>query len=211
VGSLSPLICWLGLHQPTWSNLEFWIPKREEPGKTGRHSESKYRVPHGSQPLVAHVLHYPPSPAHANSFIIGTAVINTQSRVEFRPRSCAQCVLCVLGSCGPTFATTRTSGEVAVVQFILFGRNAIAYPRRYKPTNQVFPNITTPCAYLPHPRTWVGSRSPLGCWVGCPRQPGVLGSIPKREEPGKTGRHPVLKYRVPHGSHPPTRTAYLMM
>ncbi len=25
--------------------------------------------------------------------------------------------------------------------------------------------------------------------------------IPKREEPGKTGRHPVLKYRVPHGSH----------
>jgi hypothetical protein len=30
--------------------------------------------------------------------------------------------------------------------------------------------------------------------------PGVLGSIPKREEPGQTGRHPVLKYRVPHGS-----------
>jgi hypothetical protein len=30
--------------------------------------------------------------------------------------------------------------------------------------------------------------------------PGVLGSIPKREEPGKTGRHPVLKYRVPHRS-----------
>jgi hypothetical protein len=30
--------------------------------------------------------------------------------------------------------------------------------------------------------------------------PGVLGSIPKREELGKTGRHPVLKYRVPHGS-----------
>jgi hypothetical protein len=29
-----------------------------------------------------------------------------------------------------------------------------------------------------------------------------LGSIPKREEPGKTGRHPVLKYRVPHGSQP---------
>jgi hypothetical protein len=31
--------------------------------------------------------------------------------------------------------------------------------------------------------------------------PGVLGLIPKREELGKTGRHPVLKYRVPHGSH----------
>ncbi len=30
--------------------------------------------------------------------------------------------------------------------------------------------------------------------------PGVLDSIPKREETGKTGRNPVLKYRVPHGS-----------
>ena len=27
-------------------------------------------------------------------------------------------------------------------------------------------------------------------------------SIPKQEEPGKTGRHPVFKYRVPHGSQP---------
>ena len=34
----------------------------------------------------------------------------------------------------------------------------------------------------------------------CTSHPGVLGSIPKREEPGKIGRHPVLKYRVPHGS-----------
>ena len=38
----------------------------------------------------------------------------------------------------------------------------------------------------------------LEFWV---RHPGVLGSIPKREEPGKTGRHPALKYRVPDGSH----------
>jgi hypothetical protein len=107
---------------------------------------------------------------------------------------------------------------------------------------------------------WVGSRSPDGWdqiprWAGgwaCTSHPGVLGSIPKREEPGKTGApcvkvpgssrvpappwvgsrspdgwdqiprwaggwactrfpnernqgkqaHPVLKYRVPHGSHP---------
>jgi hypothetical protein len=41
---------------------------------------------------------------------------------------------------------------------------------------------------------------PFGCWA-CTNHPGVLGSIPKREEPGKTGRHPVLKYRVPQGSH----------
>ena len=30
----------------------------------------------GSSSLVSHVLHYPPPP-HANSFVIGTAVINT--------------------------------------------------------------------------------------------------------------------------------------
>ena len=33
-------------------------------------------------------------------------------------------------------------------------------------------------------------------------QPWSFGFDSKREEPGqKTGRHPVLKYRVPHGSH----------
>ena len=49
----------------------------------------------------------------------------------------------------------------------------------------------------------VGIRSPDGLVVGsCANHPGVVGSIPKREEPGvKTGRHPVLNYRVPHGSH----------
>jgi len=80
-------------------------------------------------------------------------------------------------------------------------------------------------------KPWVGSRSPdgwdqiprwAGGWVApatlefwvrfpqgatlckstdCTRHPGILGSIPKREEPGKTGRHPELKYRVPNGSH----------
>jgi len=46
----------------------------------------------------------------------------------------------------------------------------------------------------------VGIRSPTGLVVGsCTSHPGVLGSIPKREEPGKTA-HPVSKYRVPHGS-----------
>ncbi len=67
---------------------------------------------------------------------------------------------------------------------------------------------------LPTP-PWVGSRSPDGWdqiprWAGgwaCTSHPGVLGSIPKREEPGKTGRHPVLKYRVPHGSQVTTLAA----
>jgi hypothetical protein len=40
----------------------------------------------------------------------------------------------------------------------------------------------------------VGIRSPDGLVVGCcTSHPGVLGSIPKREEPWKTVRHPVLK------------------
>ena len=58
---------------------------------------------------------------------------------------------------------------------------------------------------------WVGSRSPDG-WDQIPlwavgwvlhQPPWSFGFDSKREEPGKTGRHPVLKYRVPHGSHPP--------
>ena len=47
----------------------------------------------------------------------------------------------------------------------------------------------------------VGIRSPLGLVVGsCTRHPGVLGSIPKREEPGKTGA-PCVK--VPGSSRVP--------
>ncbi len=47
----------------------------------------------------------------------------------------------------------------------------------------------------------VGIRSPIGLVVGsCTRHPGVLGSIPKREEPGKTGA-PCVK--VPGSSRVP--------
>jgi hypothetical protein len=63
---------------------------------------------------------------------------------------------------------------------------------------------------------WVGSRSPDG-WDQIPlwavgwvlhQPPWSFGFDSKREEPGKTGRHPVLKYRVPHGSHPPREQLY---
>jgi hypothetical protein len=50
------------------------------------------------------------------------------------------------------------------------------------------------------PDGWDQIPRRAGGWA-CTSHPGVLGSIPKREEPGKTGRHPVLKYRVPYGSH----------
>jgi hypothetical protein len=46
----------------------------------------------------------------------------------------------------------------------------------------------------------VGIRSPIGLVVGsCTSHPGVLGSILNERNQGKQA-HPVLKYRVPHGS-----------
>jgi hypothetical protein len=54
----------------------------------------------------------------------------------------------------------------------------------------------------------VGIRSPDGLVVGLAPATLEFGLIPKREEPGKTGRHPVLKYRVPHGSPPPRTKLY---
>jgi hypothetical protein len=82
VGSRSPMGWWFGLAP---ANLEFWIRFSNErnQGKQA-HPVLKYPVPHGSQPslgsssLVAHVLHYPPPP-NANSFVIGTAVINAHT------------------------------------------------------------------------------------------------------------------------------------
>ena len=84
---------WLGLAPAT---LEFWVrfPNERNQGKQA-HPVLKYRVPHGSQcvmgrlvhtglgtsSLVAHVLHYPPPP-HANSFVLGPAVINTHTNTH---------------------------------------------------------------------------------------------------------------------------------
>ena len=61
----------------------------------------------------------------------------------------------------------------------------------------------------------VGIRSPVSLVVGsCTSHPGVLGSIPKLEEPGKTGAPcDVMKYLVPHGSqviNTHYRTAHLV-
>ena len=71
--------------------LEFWVRFQNERNQ-GKQAppvlKSRYRVPHGSQcvmnrlihtdlgssSLIAHVLHSPPPP-HANSFVIGPAVI----------------------------------------------------------------------------------------------------------------------------------------
>ena len=57
-------------------------------------------------------------------------------------------------------ALTRTSEELAVVQFILFGPNIVAYSWQYKPTNLVFSTITTPCKGQTH-ILWSAS------WASC--------------------------------------------
>ena len=59
----------------------------------------------------------------------------------------------------------------------------------------------------------VGIRSPICLVVGsCTSHPGVLGSIPKREEPGKTGA-PCFKVpgssRVPVIKHTPSELLYI--
>jgi hypothetical protein len=89
-------------------------------------------------------------------------------------------------------------------------------PKREEPGKTGAPCIKVPgSSRVPAP-PWVGSRSPDGWdqiprWAGgwaCTSHPGVLGSIPKREEPGKTGA-PCIKVpgssRVPDGQTHPHR------
>jgi hypothetical protein len=89
-------------------------------------------------------------------------------------------------------------------------------PKREEPGKTGAPCIKVPgSSRVPAP-PWVGSRSPDGWdqiprWAGgwaCTSHPGVLGSIPKREEPGKTGA-PCVKVpgssRVPAGQTHPHR------
>jgi hypothetical protein len=83
-------------------------------------------------------------------------------------------------------------------------------PKREEPGKTGAPCVKVPgSSRVPAP-PWVGSRSPDGWdqiprWAGgwaCTSHPGVLGSIPKREEPGKTGA-PCVK--VPGSSRVPVR------
>ena len=85
-------------------------------------------------------------------------------------------------------------------------------PKREEPGKTGAPCVKVPgSSRVPAPPWWapdppmVGIRSPIGLVVGsCTSHPGVLGSIPKREEPGKTGA-PCVKVpgssRVPSNKH----------
>jgi hypothetical protein len=100
------------------------------------------------------------------------------------------------------------NGHVALTFFLLndSGRNSTNdAPATYGPSTSLWgkyrcfysSNGAPRPGWTPDPMM-VGIRSPDGLVVGsCTSHPGVLG-----EEPGKTGRRPVLKYRVPHGSQP---------
>jgi hypothetical protein len=147
------------------------IPKREEPGKTGRHPVLKYRVPHGSQPRPG----WAPGPLMVGigspdglAWWLGLA----PATLEFWVR----------------FPNERNQGKQGATHTHPVLKYWVPHGSQPRPE------------WAPDP-LMVGIRSPDGLVVGsCTSHPGVLGSIPKREEPGKTGRHPVLKYRVPHGS-----------
>jgi len=79
----------------SWTREHPEGPKSTAAGCTPSRSEFlrggprySYRLVHtglGWSSLVAHVLHYPPAP-HANSFLIGTAVINTHTYNGLRPK-----------------------------------------------------------------------------------------------------------------------------
>jgi hypothetical protein len=81
-------------------------------------------------------------------------------------------------------------------------------PKREEPGKTGAPCIKVPGSLRVPAPPWVGSRSPDGWdqiprWAGdwaCTSHPGVLGLIPKREEPGKTGA-PCVK--VPGSSRVP--------
>ena len=69
----------------------------------------------------------------------------------------------------------------------------------HRSQNGRFPGLLLSRGGLQIPR-WLGSDPLLAWWLACTSHPGVLGSIPKRNERNRKQAHPVLKYRVPHGS-----------
>jgi hypothetical protein len=69
----------------------------------------------------------------------------------------------------------------------------------HRSQNGRFPGLLLSLGGLQIPR-WLGSDPLLAWWLACTSHPGVLGSIPKRNERNRKQAHPVLKYRVPHGS-----------
>ena len=121
------------------------------------------------------------SSPHANSFVIGPGVIKHTHPVSLMVGSCTS-------HPGVRFPNERNQGKQA------HPVSKYRVPHGSQPRH----------GWAPDP-PMVGIRSPICLVVGsCTSHPGVLGSIPKREEPGKTGA-PCVKVpgssRVPSSKH----------
>jgi hypothetical protein len=93
----------------------------------------------------------------------------------------------------------RSPDGLVVGSCISHPRFWVRFQTRGTRENRAPPCVKVPgSSWVPTP-PWVGCRSPLGWWLGLHQPPWSFG-FDSREEPGKTGRHAVLKYRVPHGS-----------
>jgi hypothetical protein len=199
---------WVGSRSPDgWDQIPRWaggwactshpgvlgsIPKREEPGKTGAPcvkvpGSSRVPVragqthPHRPRLVVSHSTCPPLSSSpHAHSFVIGPAVIKHTHKLHLssyrvphgsQPR--------------PGWAPDPLMVGIRSPDGLVVGLAPATLEFWVR-----FPNERNPAPPWVGSRSlMVGIRSPDGLVVGsCTSHPGVLGSIPKREEPGENRR-----------------------
>jgi hypothetical protein len=214
---------WLGLAPAT---LEFWVrfPNERNQGKQA-HPVLKYRVPHGSQPRPGWapdpLMVWDQIPLWAGGWACTShpGVLGSIPKREEPGKTGAPCIK-VPGSSrvpAPPWVGSRSPDGWDQIPLWAGGWACTSHPgvlgsipKREEPGKTGAPCIKVPgSSRVPAP-PWVGSRSPDGWdqiprWAGgwaCTSHPGVLGSIPKREEPGKTGA-PCIK--VPGSSRVPVR------
>jgi hypothetical protein len=178
VGIRSPDGLVVGLAPAT---LEFWVrfPNERNQGKQA-HPLLKYRVPQGSHRTRSPSSRHPPFTHYP--FPLRSLVCGGQPSPH-KPR-----LVVSHSTCPPLSSSPHAHSFVLGTTVI--NTHTLAPP-------------------------WVGSRSPDGWdqiprWAGgwaCTSHPGVLGSIPKREEPGKTGAPSV---KVPGSSRVPGLSSAVM-
>jgi hypothetical protein len=188
------------------ATLEFWVrfPNERNQGKQA-HPVLKYRVPQGSQWAGGWACTSHPG------------VLGSIPKREEPGKTGAPCIK-VPGSSrvpAPPWVGSRSPDGWDQIPRWAGGWACTSHPgvlgsipKREEPGKTGAPCVKVPgSSRVPAP-PWVGSRSPDGWdqiprWAGgwaCTSHPGVLGSIPKREEPGKTGA-PCIK--VPGSSRVP--------
>jgi hypothetical protein len=221
VGIRSPDGLVVGLAPAT---LEFWVrfPNERNQGKQA-HPVLKYWVPHGSQPRPG----WAPDPLMVgirspDGLVVGLAPATLEFWVRFpNERNQGKQAHPVLkyrvphGSQprpgwapDPLMVGIRSPDGLVVGLAPATLEFWVRFPNERNQGKQAHPVLKYRVPQGSHP-PWVGSRSPDGWdqiprWAGgwaCTSHPGVLGSIPKREEPGKTGA-PCIK--VPGSSRVPS-------